>query len=88
MKSTGLREAFAMMKKAKELDMKIMLGCMTETSCAVTAAAHLSSLADWLDLDGPLLIKNDIFKGISYSDGGMILTDLPGIGIKKKKNAP
>ena len=88
MKSTGLREALTMMKKAKELDMKIMLGCMTETSCAVSAAAHLSSLADWLDLDGPLLIKNDIFKGISYSDGGIILTDLPGIGIKKKKNAP
>jgi len=88
MKSTGLREALAMMKKAKELDMKIMLGCMTETSCAVSAAAHLSSLADWLDLDGPLLIKNDIFKGISYSDGGIILTDLPGIGLKKKKNAP
>ena len=83
MKSTGLREALKMIKKAKELNMKIMLGCMTETSCAVTAAAHLSSLADWLDLDGPLLIRNDFFTGISYSDGKINLTELPGIGVKK-----
>jgi L-Ala-D/L-Glu epimerase / N-acetyl-D-glutamate racemase len=86
MKSTGLREATAMIKKARDLDMKIMLGCMTETSCAVTAAAHLCSLADWLDLDGPLLVKNDIFKGISYSEGSLHLNDLPGIGIVRKKN--
>jgi len=83
MKSTGLREALKMIKKAKELNMKIMLGCMTETSCAVTAAAHLSSLADWLDLDGPLLIRNDFFTGISYSDGKINLTELPGIGVMK-----
>lgn len=86
MKSTGLREALKMINKAKEFNMKIMLGCMTETSCAVTAAAHLSSLVDWLDLDGPLLIKNDIFKGISYSDGKIYLNDLPGIGVKKNRN--
>ncbi|UCH64498.1 MAG: dipeptide epimerase [Ignavibacterium sp.] len=84
MKSTGLREALAMINKAKDLGLKIMLGCMTETSCAVTAAAHLSSLVDWLDLDGPLLIKNDIFKGLSYSNGKIILQNLPGIGIEKK----
>jgi L-alanine-DL-glutamate epimerase-like enolase superfamily enzyme len=88
MKSTGLSEALVMIKKAKDLDMKIMLGCMTETSCGVTAAAHLSSIVDWLDLDGPLLIKNDVFQGISYSNGKINLNDLPGIGIKKKKNAP
>ncbi len=83
MKSTGLREALKMIKKAKELNMKIMLGCMTETSCSVTAAAHLSSLADWLDLDGPLLIKNDIFNGLSYSEGKIHLNELPGIGVMK-----
>jgi L-alanine-DL-glutamate epimerase-like enolase superfamily enzyme len=87
MKSTGLREAFAMIKKAKDLGIKTMLGCMTETSCAVTAAAHLSSQVGWLDLDGPLLIKNDIFTGISYSNGKIILNDLPGIGVKKSRNA-
>ncbi len=84
MKSTGLREAFLMMEKAKDLNLKILLGCMTETSCAVSAAAHLSSLADWLDLDGPLLISNDFFEGISYIEGEIILNNLPGIGLVKK----
>ena len=84
MKSTGLREALLMMKKAKEFNLKILLGCMTETSCAVTAAAHLSSLADWIDLDGPLLISNDLFDGISYIEGEIKLNNLPGIGIIKK----
>ena len=85
MKSTGLREALLMMKKAKNLKLKILLGCMTETSCGVTAAAHISSLADWLDLDGPLLISNDVFNAISYIDGRILINDLPGIGLKKIK---
>jgi len=84
MKSTGLREAFLMMEKAKGFGLKVMLGCMTETSCAVSAAAHLSSLADWIDLDGPLLISNDLFKGISYINGEIQLNNLPGIGLIKK----
>lgn len=84
MKSTGLREAFLMISKARELGLKVMLGCMTETSCAVSAAAHLSSLADWIDLDGPLLISNDLFDGISYINGEIKLNDLPGIGLVKK----
>ena len=84
MKSTGLREAFLMISKARELGLKVMLGCMTETSCAVSAAAHLSSLADWIDLDGPLLISNDLFDGISYIKGEIKLNDLPGIGLLKK----
>ena len=84
MKSTGLREAFLMISKARELGLKVMLGCMTETSCAVSAAAHLSSLADWIDLDGPLLISNDLFDGISYINGEIKLNDLPGIGLLKK----
>ena len=87
MKSTGLREAIAMIRKARELNMKIMLGCMTESSCAVTAAAHLCSLADWLDLDGPLLVKNDIFKGISYLNGSLHLNNLPGIGVERTKTS-
>jgi len=84
MKSTGLREALLMMKKAKDLNLKILLGCMTETYCAVSAAAHLSSLADWIDLDGPLLISNDLFDGISYIKGEIKINNLPGIGLKKK----
>jgi L-alanine-DL-glutamate epimerase-like enolase superfamily enzyme len=84
MKSTGLREALLMINKARDFGLKVMLGCMTETSCAVSAAAHLSSLADWIDLDGPLLITNDLFDGISYINGEIRLGNLPGIGLIKK----
>lgn len=84
MKSTGLREALLMIDKAKSFGLKVMLGCMVETSCAVSAAAHISSLADWIDLDGPLLISNDLFDGISYINGEIKLNDLPGIGLLKK----
>jgi L-alanine-DL-glutamate epimerase-like enolase superfamily enzyme len=62
--------------------MKVMIGCMTETSCAVTAAAQLSPLADWADLDGNLLISNDVFEGIKIKDGKVILPDSPGIGVR------
>lgn len=85
MKSTGLREALLMIQKAKTVGLKIMLGCMTETSCAVTAAAHLASEADWIDLDGPLLISNDVFNGIRYDSGQIKLSELPGIGVIKIK---
>jgi L-alanine-DL-glutamate epimerase-like enolase superfamily enzyme len=84
MKSTGLREALLMMSKAREFGLKVMLGCMTETSCAVSAAVHLSSSADWIDLDGPLLISDDLFDGISYINGEIKLNKLPGIGLIKK----
>jgi len=84
MKSTGLREALLMINKARDFGLKVMLGCMTETSCAVSAAAHLSSLADWIDLDGPLLISNDLFDGISYINGEIKLNELSGIGLIKK----
>lgn len=84
MKSTGLREALLMIGKARDFGLKVMLGCMTETSCSVSAAAHLSSLADWIDLDGPLLISNDLFDGISYINGEIKINALPGIGLIKK----
>jgi len=61
--------------------MRVMVGCMTETSCAVTAAAHLSPLADFADLDGNLLITNDRFCGVSVSDGRLVLPDAPGLGL-------
>ena len=83
MKSTGLREALLMINKARDFGLKVMLGCMTETSCAVSAAAHLASLADWIDLDGPLLISNDLFDGIAYINGEIMLNNLWGIGLKK-----
>jgi L-alanine-DL-glutamate epimerase-like enolase superfamily enzyme len=84
MKCGGLRAAYMMIGMARALDMKVMIGCMTETSCAVTAAAQLSPLVDWADLDGNLLIDNDVFEGITIEDGKIVLPDTPGIGIRKK----
>jgi len=83
MKSTGLREAHKMITVARALDMHVMIGCMTETSCAVSAASQLSPLVDWADLDGNLLISNDIYEGVKVIDGKITLNELPGIGIKK-----
>lgn len=83
MKSTGLREAYKMITVAKALDMKVMIGCMTETSCAVSAAAQLSPLVDWADLDGALLTSNDLYEGMKVIEGKVTLNDLPGIGIRK-----
>jgi len=82
MKSTGLHEAHQMAILARAMGMKVMLGCMTETSCAVTAAAQLSPLVDWADLDGNLLIANDLFDGIKIVDGKVTIPDRPGIGVE------
>ena len=85
MKCGGLREAYIMIKAARASGMKVMIGCMTETSCAVSAAAQLSPLADWADLDGNLLISNDVYDGVTVVDGKITLNDQPGIGITVKK---
>lgn len=82
MKCTGLHEAYKMAVLAKALGMKVMLGCMTETSCAVTAAAQLAPMADWADLDGNLLIENDPFDGLKIIEGRITLPDRPGIGVE------
>lgn len=81
MKSTGMHEAYKMVTLARALNMKLMVGCMTETSCAVTAAAQLSPLMDWADLDGNLLISNDRFDGIKIVNGQVKIPDRPGIGV-------
>ena len=81
MKCTGMREAWKMANYAKAEGMRVMVGCMTETSCAVSAAAQLSPLADFADLDGNLLITNDIFDGMQVLDGKITLPDRPGIGV-------
>jgi len=80
MKCTGMREAHAMVTLARSLGMSVMLGCMTATSCAISAAAQLSPLADWADLDGAVLISNDRFDGTTIENGKVTLTNLPGIG--------
>lgn len=81
MKCTGMREARAMVSTARALGMKVMIGCMTETSCAVSAAAQLSPLVDFADLDGNLLISNDRFRGVTVVDGKLCLPPDPGIGV-------
>ncbi len=81
MKCTGLREAHKMLTLAQALNMKVMIGCMTETSCAITAASQLSPQAEWADLDGNLLIKNDPYSGTKIVNGKISLNDNPGIGL-------
>jgi len=83
MKCTGMREAWKMLNYAKAEGMRVMTGCMTETSCAVSAAAQLSPAVDFADLDGNLLISNDRFDGMKVVDGKITLEDRPGIGIVK-----
>jgi L-alanine-DL-glutamate epimerase-like enolase superfamily enzyme len=83
MKCTGMREAWKMINLAKSYNMKVMIGCMTETSCAISAAAQLSPLCDWADLDGNVLISNDCFDGVKVVDGKIVLDDRPGIGVTR-----
>ncbi len=81
MKVGGLAPGLRMARRARELGLRLMLGCMVETSLGVTAMAHLAGLADWLDLDAPLLVADDPFAGITYDEqGGVHLPERPGIG--------
>lgn len=83
MKCGGMHDAYKMYVMARSLGMRVMVGCMTETSCAVSAAAQLSPVTDFADLDGNLLIKNDLFEGMIVNKGKITLPDRPGIGLKK-----
>jgi L-Ala-D/L-Glu epimerase len=85
MKLGGILPAVRIIRRAREMNMKIMLGCMIETSLGITAMAHLSGLADWLDLDAPLLIGNDPFAGIMYDSNGKIsVPRRAGIGVIRR----
>ena len=83
MKSGGLQEAMRMIWLAKSMGMKIMIGCMIESSVAITAAAQMCSLIDYADLDGNLLISNDPFVGAKVIDGHVVVDNDPGIGVKE-----
>jgi L-alanine-DL-glutamate epimerase-like enolase superfamily enzyme len=88
MKVGGLSHALKMLQRANQLGLKIMLGCMIETSIGVTAMAHLSGLAEYLDLDAPILITNDPFDGLTYDDhAGLHLPQRPGIGVQLKPSS-
>src|SRR5579863_7593531 len=86
MKCGGLRHALKMIHTAKAHNLKIMLGCMIESSLAITAAAHLTPLVDYADLDGHLLISNDPYEGVKVEAGKLILPDTPGLGVVKTVN--
>ena len=84
-KAGGVLEAYRMIQIAKSFGMKTMLGCMVSSSCTVTAAAHLSPLVDYADLDGNLLIANDPYVGVTVRAGKLILPDKPGLGLTRRK---
>ena len=88
MKCGGIAPAVAIARRAKEYGMGVMLGCMVETSAGVSAMAALVSLADWIDLDTPLLTANDPFEGLSYDEKGSLLPTAGfGLGVALKKEA-
>jgi L-alanine-DL-glutamate epimerase-like enolase superfamily enzyme len=84
MKCGGLREARKMIVAAKEFGMKVMLGCMIESSVAISAAAQLAPLADYADLDGNLLIDNDPFTGVREEEGKLLLGENAGVGVTRR----
>jgi len=81
-KCGGIQPAFRMIEIAKAVGMKTMLGCMVSSSVSVTAAAHLSPLVDYADLDGNLLIANDPYVGVTVDHGKLVLPSGPGLGLK------
>ncbi len=87
MKCGGMREAFRMIHAARAAGMKVMLGCMIESSVGISGAAQLSPLVDYADLDGNILIANDPFCGVRNDNGKLILQDRPGLGIETRKNS-
>ena len=85
MKVGGLTPALKILHRAVDAGMKVMLGCMIETSIGTTAMAHLAGLAEWFDLDAPMLITNDPFDGICYDPHACFsLPDRPGIGVLRR----
>lgn len=82
MKSCGMYEGHQMIKKARSFGMKVLIGCMSETSCATLAAAALAPLCNWADLDGPWLTKNNPFQNPRFENGKHILSNSPGLGLE------
>jgi len=82
-KCGGIRGALAMIHTARAMKLKIMLGCMVESAVLSTAAAHLSPLVDWADIDGPFLTAHDPFAGVTYQHGKLVLPDKAGLGVRE-----
>jgi L-Ala-D/L-Glu epimerase len=86
-KCGGMREAARMIRAAREHGMKVMIGCMIESSILSTAAAHLTPLADYADIDGPLLVLDDPFEGVAYDGAQLRLPSAPGLGVRARAAA-
>ena len=83
MKSAGMHEAHQMILKARELGLKLMIGCMSETSCATLAGIALAPQCDWADLDGPFLTSNNPYKMPEFEDGKWVLRSENGLGLEQ-----
>jgi L-alanine-DL-glutamate epimerase-like enolase superfamily enzyme len=83
-KCGGIRAALAMIHTARALGFKIMLGCMVESQISASAAAQISPLVDWADIDGPFLTRDDPFSGITYDGGKIVLPDAAGLGVRER----
>lgn len=81
-KSGGLREALRMVHAARALGLRVMIGCMVESQLGVAPAAQIASLADWVDLDGHLLLADEPFRGLAFEDGAVLPSDGPGLGVE------
>ncbi len=82
-KTGGIRGALAMIHTARAMGLRVMIGCMVESAVASTAAAQISPLADWADIDGPFLVAHDPFAGVTYRQGKLVLPDAPGLGVRE-----
>jgi L-alanine-DL-glutamate epimerase-like enolase superfamily enzyme len=83
-KCGGIRGALEMVHTARSLGMMVMLGCMVETSLGISAAAQISDLFDFVDLDGAMLLADDPFEGLLYENGGIVLSGEPGLGVEPR----
>jgi len=81
-KCSGITPARRMISKAREHNMKVMVGCMNESSVGTAAIAQLAPLLDMVDMDGPLLLSEDIAKGVTFDNGRIVYNNLPGLGIE------
>lgn len=81
LKCGGITPALRMIKKARAMGLKIMIGCMSETSVGISAAAQLLPYVDYADLDGPLLLAEDVADGLSYNYGKLTISNRNGLGI-------
>jgi L-alanine-DL-glutamate epimerase-like enolase superfamily enzyme len=83
-KCGGIRHALKMIHVARAHNLLVMIGCMIESSLAITAAAHLTPLVDYADLDGHLLINDDPYLGVTVEKGKLVLPDARGLGVKAR----